>query len=136
MYNFPARCFRGIRKKDWIGPEGKLRTNAFIPNHKPREPREDGLIDASINWELDPKALEFTLAQPSAEFGAAGLKRIDIESINLEPDAIDAICYEHKAVPDNPYHGNIVFGKNIPKLVEKFVAGRLVVLSEFPCKSP
>jgi hypothetical protein len=131
MFVFPDTFIRGIREKGWIRQNGTLRTKAYLPNHKPEKPREDGLIGASINWEDNPDVLQFTMNSPYGLYGAAIVKREVLENISRNPQAIDAVCYERDPLlPENPYHGELVFDKNIDDIVEHYVAGQLAQVSD------
>ena len=128
--DFPAQCIRGLRVQQWIRQDGKLRTDAYRPNRSEKAQRPDGLFAASINWDDDANAVPFTLTQPSAQFGHATVRRSNLDEIREDPGAKGVLQYERDELPDNRYHGNILFDKDTPKPVETFIAGKLAQLSK------
>ncbi|MCE7988200.1 MAG: hypothetical protein DYG89_44135 [Caldilinea sp. CFX5] len=141
MAEFPTHCLRGIRKKEYF-VEGTqvLSAGIFEPDPRTSDQRADGGSETSINWEDNATVVSFTLRnRQSAAHGIARLPRQVIEEINqlpnlaryvgVRPDRF--VSYERAPLPDNIYHGNLVFARQLPKQLVRLLAGHLAMYAEF-----
>ncbi|WP_146140625.1 hypothetical protein [Haliangium sp. UPWRP_2] len=104
-------------------------SEAFLPDERTGEKREDGALETSINWEDGPTALALLQEKRiQSEHGIARLARKTID--NLE-GAQGLLSYERCSLEDNPYHGNILFSKQMPKPLQKMAAAALTLASEY-----
>lgn len=140
MAEFPDACLRGLRSKDFVLSDTQsLSAVIFEPNYKISANRQDRACETSINWEDDEQALHLTLRNHQiAAYGAARLKRDVIDTINTLPNlkpyvATQGRCvfYERAPLPDNQYHGNVLFSSQIPKPVVRMISGYLAMHSEY-----
>jgi hypothetical protein len=132
--DFPDNCLRGVRKQEFITPEGGVSSAVFHPDFRTSESRADGGAELSINWEDNETVLEFTINLKSNgyyqfAYGAVRLPRQEIDHINRFPSSMDGLSYERAPLPDNPYHGNIVFRQDLSKPTVKMVAAALALAS-------
>jgi hypothetical protein len=125
---FPDNCIRGIRKKDFLTPEG-ISSAVYLPDERTAQNREDGGLETSINWEDDGTVLNFTLRNPAYQWGVARLPRATIDYLNVQPASANALSYERAPLEGNPYHGNIVFRQNLSKVTRNMIAGTLALAS-------
>lgn len=130
----PEHCLRGLRKKDWLGPNDEVLGVAFDPDKRTADARKDGGEETSINFEDDAQALSFTLSQKDqAQHGAARLPLRAIENVNTLPGSLDTLTIERQPIAGtadtrgNPYHGNIVFRKDIQKQIKRMICGALAL---------
>ncbi len=129
--DLPSSCLRGLRLKNWIVGD-LVATEAFIPDPKTAEYRQDGGSETSVNWEDDASVLDFTLANRSAaQHGAAQIDTVQINHIsrNVKSIAMPLLC-ERKQTEKNPYHGNIVYAATAPKYLQKLLAASLALNSK------
>ena len=132
--NFPDNCIRGVRKQDHVTAEGGVASVVFQPDSRTAENRADGGAETSINWEDDETVLDFTLnhkinGQYQFAHGAVRLARREIDRINRHPASTNSLTYERAPLPDNAYHGNIVFRKDLSKPTIKMIASALALAS-------
>lgn len=134
MIDFPASCLRGVHKQDFITPEGGVSSAVFHPDFRTAESRNDGGAETSVNWEDDDTVLDFTLrlktnSQYQFPHGAVRLRRQEIDHINRFSVSTNSLNYERAALEDNPYHGNIVFKRDLSKPTIKMIAAALALAS-------
>jgi hypothetical protein len=135
--DFPDHCLRGISKghiQNTLPELNKVSAVVFYPDESTSAYRLDSGTETSINWEDDDKALEFTLNQtkddlPQFPGGAVRLSRTAIEYVNTRPGMQGSLSYERAPLPENQYHGNIVFRANLSKHVIKMIAAALAMES-------
>lgn len=128
--NFPDTCLRGIRKQNYITPEGKVTGTAFDPDKRTSATRSDGDYETSINWEDNEKVIEFCFKphiKSGFDYGAVRLARNEIDRINEFPEKLNYLFYERDDPPStsNPYHGSIVFKKGLSPQLIRVLAGSL-----------
>jgi len=134
LTNLPATCLRGLRKADWVDGRSLIATEAFLPNRKSAETRQDGGFETSVNWEDDFNVESFTLADKgNAQYGAARLSTAHISHTSQVVAAVKgSLSCERQSIPGkNPYHGNIVYAAYVSKRLEKQLAAMLALSSEF-----
>lgn len=129
---YPDNCIKGIpNEKEFLIPDGSVAAHLF--HFKPEPRRTDSRDEQSVNWEDDDSAVPFTLAQRKEggerQFrgGVAILPRAEIDRINRRPTVGGILSYERQALPDNPYHGNILLRAGVPKPTMKKIAACLAV---------
>lgn len=116
----PKTCFRGVKKKDWVKPNGMISLDAFEPDPRTEPKRAERKlrtgIEVSINWEDGEEALSVTLAD-RANAGHGALRcHISLVLDNfIQIDGEAPIWCERDRKDDNPYHGNIVFPAGLSK---------------------
>lgn len=110
-----------------------IATEAFLPNRKSAETRQDQGFETSVNWEDDSKVERFTLADKgTAQHGAARLSTARIAHTSQVTAVKGSLSCERQTVPGkNPYHGNIVYAAHVSKPLEKQLAAMLALSSEF-----
>jgi hypothetical protein len=132
--DLPATCLRGLRKPEWVDDSRLVATEAFLPNRKSAETRQDHGFETSVNWEDDSNVESFTLAdQGNAMYGAARLSTSHIAHASQMVAAVKgALSCERKILSSkNLYHGNIVYAAHVSKRLEKQLAAMLALSSEF-----
>jgi hypothetical protein len=138
--SYPASCLRGLRKKEWIveDPGGETRVNgeAFMPE-KQVEPRDwcESWLETSVNWEDDEAVANRTRAQrtekghPLNPHGVARLTVEAIEDARRVTRVDERLRFERRPLPDLPHHGNVLFDHQLPKPMQRMVAGTLALAS-------
>lgn len=132
MNDLPDSCLRGIPKKDFLTPEG-LSYHAFKPDERTADSRQDKGQETSVNWEDDESVVESTLRRRDEKghitfpYGLARLPCHKIDQLNSEPGSRSALTCERNPLPDNPYHGNIVFRFGLSKATVNMIAGALAL---------
>lgn len=139
MIEYPSHCIRGLRKGDHIIKDDKGITHvnylAFMPDDRTSEKRKDKGAETSINWEDDSTVLSFTLNNNQhAAFGAARLSRERLDSIIIGAEImkksdIKHLAYERHPLPDNPFHGNLVYIELLNGVV-RMIAGIMAMYAE------
>ena len=115
-----------------MDPHGAPVTELF--SFDPKNAREDGWIEQSINWD-DAGARNFTLCQlrddgnPKFPHGLAVIPRATLDRLSANHYIRGRLTYERKELLDNPYHGNILLAKTVPKLTMRRVAASLALES-------
>jgi hypothetical protein len=127
---FPDNGIKGIPNSSFLynGESPQIATHLFY--FKEEDARDDGWTEQSINWEDDGNAVNFTLNQTKADgdkqfkAGVAILPRVEIDRIRQRPTHADVLSYERQALPENPYHGNILLrtGKVKPPIMRQIAA--------------
>jgi hypothetical protein len=144
MPEYPDHCIRGIRKKDyWFEDTDTVSAALYEPDTRTKDDREDGGIETSINWEDDDKALEFSLrirdeknpTQLAFPYGAVRLARKVLDEVNESISTVNTILYERQKLPDNDYHGNIVFKSGVPKHTRTMIATVFAFYSSKPYRT-
>lgn len=131
--DFPARCLRGIPRKEFVTPEGSLTTAAF-QFQKPPD-RQDGWFELSINWEDDTQVVTFTLSQcrDNGEHhfkgGVAAILRARIDEFIEQHDLLHRFSYERQPLPNNPYHGNLLLQQGVTKDTRRAIQGALATFA-------
>ena len=108
---------------------GVVALEPFLPDAKPVQPRPDNNLDASINWVDDDDAIAFTLAQERSSFGAALVPRATIERIGSAVHG--GVFLERATLPDNRYHGNLVYSGGMEKALRRRVADAIALQAEY-----
>ncbi|MDR3205702.1 MAG: hypothetical protein LBT41_01170 [Candidatus Methanoplasma sp.] len=114
MEEYPDSLLRGIvDKRDQWYKEGLIQPALFKAFGKPDE---EGWRELSINWYDCADALLQLLRKPSEngggleyEGGAAQVKREEVDRLKHHENHRGFIDYERDRLPDNEYHGNILF---------------------------
>ncbi len=126
---FPDHFIRGIvQKKHIIAETEGVTYELFLPNTKTAQLRDDGGEEVSINWEDHDAVLQFTLDMKIENTGylfpngAVRLKKDELHRINATPTLENTITYERKKLPNNDYHGNIVYKNGLTDRVKKMIA--------------
>ncbi len=135
MTEFPDYCLRGIRNRSGIREQyGRVQVyaKAYKPDTRSKDWRTDGWIATSINWEDDEEALKdiFENTEASA-YGAARLARNHLDDFKANPNTHDIVDYERAPLPDNRYHGNIVFRNGSHEGLINMLCGTLALESIF-----
>ena len=127
---FPDHCLRGIPNDSYITEDGSIGPHLFYFEYPPRN---DGLIELSINWEDDAHALVliFNQKKPNGDFqfksGVVKIPRDELDRLNRRPTIAGVISYERNQLPDNPYHGNILLRSEVSKLTMKTIAAGIAL---------
>ena len=129
----PNSCLRGLRKANWVLDGSLIATDAFAPDSRTAEQRTDGGKETSVNWEDDSQAEKLTLSDKNkAGYGAARIATADIaQTSNTVVAVATPLLCERKRLPENPYHGNIVFSAKVGKRMEMMLAASLALKSSF-----
>lgn len=128
--SFPEFCFRGIRTENWVLEDKKVSPMAFEPIYKNPIEREDGFIETSIAWEDDESVLGFCFKnlKNNFAFGAVKLSKTNLDII-ISKAEIGQIMYERRPLPENQYHGNILFTKELPTRSRRLIESSLSFFS-------
>lgn len=135
---FPDACLRGIRIRKWIteGYGGFVLTGeayAFDPADR-QDAWCPGWHEASINWEDDQDAVEFTRSQrsrsglPLNPHGVGRLPRSEVEKCRAFENVGDILRYERRedaAQRENRYHGNLLLDPALHLQFRRLIAGTL-----------
>lgn len=129
--DLPETLLRGIRVRKWLRDDGSVSHEAFMPDSRTLDQRrQEGWeplgYDTSINWEDDAGAEPLTLKAANANNGAA---RLRFEALQLSNLREKILAWERRRLPDNPYHGNIIFLGEMPKHRQRAVAEWLALQS-------
>jgi len=104
---------------------------AFLPDANTGTQRDDGMNEASINWEDDETVLAFTLDnRAQSEHGVARLSRDAIDHVRRIRHCVDKLHYERRVIDSNPHHGNLLFRFDSGKHVDKMIANALALAAE------
>ena len=128
--NFPESLLRGLHNKNCITAEGEVTAEAF--SERESEYREN-LFEISINWEDNEEVESFTLEQKHEKghkLFPQGIVRIslsELERLKKLPRTKSIMSYERAALPDNPYHGNILLSGDASKATRKLVRSSLAL---------
>ena len=128
--SFPDHCLRGIRIKDWILPDGKVAGLAFEPDKRTENNRQDGFIETSIAWEDDNEVIVFCFERCKNNFlhGTVRLPKKEIDHVISLRD-IGRFSYERKPLPENKYHGNLLYGSEMPTRSRRLIESALSLFS-------
>lgn len=127
--NFPNNSIKGIPNKDFLIDGMTIGSHLFYFS----QPRDDGKVEQSINWEDDDSVIGSTLSQEredgSLQFnaGVAVLPRSEIDRLNKRPAIRGLLSYERSPLNDNPYHGNLLLQANVPKAKMRQIAAGLAL---------
>ena len=132
MLDYPDELLRGISNNDFIDEEG--RASALLFQFDDAD-RQDGYMEASINWFDDEYSLKLMLAQRKQnddttyqfKIGVAILSRDRLDLIVKSPNAKNAISYERQKLYMNPYHGNILLKSGLTKQIRLMLAGSVAM---------
>ena len=130
---FPENCIRGIPNRDFLTPGRLVATHLFYFSD---DARDDGWIEQSINWQDDDQAIEFTLRQRKEDgqlqfrAGVAIVPRVELDRIRERSIHGSALSYERRALPDNPYHGNMLLRYDTDKAVMRQIAATLALYAQ------
>ncbi len=128
----PETMRRGLRKARWVTAEGYISAEAFVPEPKTASTRKDGGREVSVNWEDDVEVEALTLRQQNAQHGAARVRKDEVLRIKARPSGEPALLCERAIIDaSNPYHGNVVYRKIVPKHQDNALAAAIAVHSEF-----
>jgi hypothetical protein len=135
MNDFPEHCIRGVGKEKYIYDDDTVSAGLFIPDKRTASTRGDGGFETSINWEDNNDVLVFTLEYRDENnhlafpHGAVRVPRQEIDHVNELESTRDTLTYERGPLPDNPYHGNIVFRGSLPNPRLTMIANILAAAS-------
>ena len=138
---YPEWLIRGIPNCSFV-QNGLLTHEAF--QFDENESRKDGFSELSVNWMDDDNAMSFTLKQrnerkdkPAFPGGVAKLELEKIKMILACHIEASHFAYERQRLSNNPYHGNLLLLKGLPKCLKiqvtnglALVAGTNIYLSE------
>lgn len=103
-----------------------------MPDMKTAEKRADGASEASINWEdTGHDVLKFT--SNDMQVAANGVARLPLDSVDRlarDPGCTGEIGYERAALPNNRFHGNLLFKRGLPHLTIRMIASALALASK------
>jgi hypothetical protein len=133
MTDLPVYCLRGLRKADWVIDHAVIATEALIPDPRTAKTRGDGGRETSVNWEDTPEVEKFTFAdKQKAQYGIARLATAAILHISSTvPGILTPLNCERQRLPENNYHGNIVYSAKVKPKVEKMLAAAIALKSQF-----
>jgi hypothetical protein len=132
---YPEKLIRGISSSDYIDQEGRVSAQAFQFDDMGRD---DGLLEASINWYDDEGALEKLLNQKKQgqddvyqfKAGAAILSRAWLDDTIARPNAQGTLSYERASIEDNPYHGNLLRKQGLSKAIYTMLSASIAMCVE------
>jgi hypothetical protein len=106
-------------------------TAAFLPDPKTAAQRKDQGLETSVNWEDNSTIEALTLADQSiAQHGVARIATAVIEHTSRTVVTVKLpLSCERKPLAGKPYHGNIVFSANTPKVLRNQLAATLAMKS-------
>jgi len=133
--DFPARCFRGIRKRDWMNADNRLTSAAFDWNLKTADLRRMAQkppgFEISINWDDNPEAERKSREdRTNAQYGIASIPLSALDYITQLPAFPNALFWERSPLAGNPYHGNLVCGEGLPRQMLQCMSGLLALHAE------
>jgi hypothetical protein len=133
LNDLPTYCLRGLRKADWVIDHAVVATEAFLPDPRTAKTRNDGGRETSVNWEDTPEVETFTFAdRQNAQYGVARLATTAILHISSTAQGIPTpLNCERQPLPNNDYHGNIVYSAKVKPKVEKMLAAALALKGQF-----
>ena len=129
----PDNCIKGIPNKDFVIEDGNVAAHLFNFDSKHNRP-DDDLCEQSINWQDDEDAIEFTLKQKKDDgtiqfkAGAAIIPREEIDRLSKLSTVKEVLSYERRKLDNNPYHGNLLLKKDVPKPTMRMIAASLALL--------
>ena len=133
--SFPEEFLRGITQKEQIDDDGYARTSVFIFHERNnQESREDNNLEKSINWRDDEGADKLLFNQRKDDgklqfiIGAALASRKKLDSVIRSKVVKGTLSYERKKIPGNPYHGNLLMSKEIPKKTRRRFAATIATM--------
>jgi len=132
--DLPDHCLRGLRTAD-LSKDGQVSAQAFKPNEKTAGARDDGAQESSVNWEDDDTVLHQTLTARNESgsllfaHGAVRVPRAELDHVAGLPQVQHGFSYERSALPGNPYHGNLLFHKHLPKQTINLIIAFLALVS-------
>lgn len=98
-----------------------------MPDEDTADERPDGGMEGSVNWEDDGTVLPLTLKQPNSGFGVARVLVAEMKRISRGANVLGALSWERRLEPGNPFHGNMVYRKGLPRLQQKMIATALTI---------
>ena len=127
--NYPENSIKGIPNDSFLLEDGTVGSHLFHFE----QPRDDGGVEQSINWEDDESVIDFTLNQKKANgdlqfrAGVAILPPSEIDRLSKLPTISGSLSYERSPLDNNPYHGNLLLRANVPKAKMKQIAASLAL---------
>ena len=127
--NFPDNSIKGIPNEEFVIDESTVGSHLFYFG----QPRNDGKIEQSINWEDNEFVIDFTLSQEREDgnlqfnAGVAVLPRSEIDRLSKLPAIRGLLSYERSPFNDNPYHGNLLLQATVPKAKMRQIAAGLAL---------
>lgn len=128
--SFPDNCLRGIWNEGDLTKDGsKVRSHLFDSNLETG--RSDGWESASINWQDDDQAVDFTLSMRKTDgltkftSGVAILPRESIDTLRRLKNIAPLLNYERQELDDNKYHGNILYQQGANKHTRRAISALL-----------
>lgn len=127
---FPEDCIRGISYAGQLLEPDVAGIGLF---QFQEVERADDWDELSINWNDDDGAIESILNQekedgtPQFRIGAAYLSRERVDQAKADPAGKGRVAYERRALPDNPYHGNILLRRGTEKLIRRRIQHALAL---------
>jgi len=130
--SFPPTFLRGIRASKHV-EGGFLATDALEPPKASPSRLAKGLPagqEMSINWEMDDGALSTTFADRSNS--AFGVARLQAEQLTRVREVVGGLVWpEWDALPQNKYHGNIVYDPGLNNQRRRQIQASLALFAEF-----
>jgi hypothetical protein len=137
---FPETLLRGVPNDTFLVEDGSVGSHLFYFDD---QPREDGNIERSINWEDDDGALATIFTQrkengdPQFRAGAVRIPREELDRLANRPTVRSILSYERSPLPSNPYHGNLLMQSTVEKRTMKTIAaGIALAVSEVIRRPP
>jgi len=131
---YPEKFIKGIPDDKCIYEDGTIATHLF--HFHENSSRKDDNMDQSINWYDDENAITHTLNQinpHSKEIhfkeGLVTIVLDDLEWLNKRPGVNNILNYERQPLDQNPYHGNLLIHKDIPKKSMKKISAGIALLA-------
>lgn len=139
--DYADKCIRGILNETYLNGD-QVGSNLF--HFLEKDARDDGWIEQSINWYDNEEAIKLILDQKKdgvIEFkaGYAILPREELDRVIRHPIYRDLFSYERKPIladnqenlPENPYHGNILWRIGMTSKTMKIIAFQLAFHAQF-----
>lgn len=139
---YPARCFRGILREDWVN------RNKIVDIQAIRFDDSEihvGWQEASVTWDDAQEALEVVRLQRNKDEqiqfkgGIGVLDTSDLLDMRRLPIFRSHFNFEKRDVPGNKYHGNLLWNKQAEDVLHKRVRIHLANLIKDvipPAKDP
>ncbi len=129
---FPDTFLKGIPNSSFILEEGNVASHLFKFDLD-QKIRNDDLIEQSINWQDDNKAVDYTLKQKKDngeiqfKVGVAIVPREEIDKLKSKPVYKNVFSYERTVGTNNPYQVNLLLNKNISKPTMRMLSAGLAL---------
>ena len=127
--HYPENSIKGIPNNDFLIEGRNVASHLFHFE----QTRDDGAVAQSINWEDGASVIDFTLNQRKENgelqfrAGVAIIPRSEIDRLCRLPTIGGLLSYERSPLEENPYHGNLLLQRDVPKQKMRQIAAGLAL---------